>query len=197
MEKLNFEKLNGLVPAIVQEYQTGDVLMLGFMNQEALDHTLEEGTVTFYSRTKGRLWKKGETSGNFLRVVSLDVDCDSDAILIQARPAGPVCHTGAASCFPPEDAGNVLGRLSKVIADRKSALPENSYTARLFKEGMARIAQKVGEEAVELSIAAQYPDAARCIEEAADLMYHILVLLAQKGIALNDVYTELEKRMKK
>ena len=195
---LNFDKLNGLLPAVVQHADRGDVLMLGFMNQEALDRTLREKRVTFWSRSKQRLWIKGETSGNYLNVVSLHHDCDNDALLILARPAGPVCHTGEKNCFSTKHAfdGSALGRLEEVVVGRKTYAPENSYTAQLFTEGIAKIAQKVGEEAVELSIAAQYPDKRRCTEEAADLFYHTLVLLAGKDIPLADVYGELERRMK-
>ncbi len=195
---LNFDKLNGLLPAVVQHAERGDVLMLGFMNQEALDWTLREKRVTFWSRSKQRLWMKGETSGNYLNVVSLHPDCDNDALLILARPTGPVCHTGEKNCFSSEHSfdGSTLGRLEEVVVGRKTHAPESSYTARLFTEGIAKIAQKVGEEAVELSIAAQYPDTQRCIEEAADLFYHTLVLLAGKDIPLAEVYGELERRMK-
>jgi phosphoribosyl-ATP pyrophosphohydrolase/phosphoribosyl-AMP cyclohydrolase len=198
-QDLNFEKMNGLIPAVVQDPEDGTVLMLGFMNREALEHTEKEGMVHFFSRTKRRLWKKGETSGNVLRVVSIDADCDHDALLVRARPAGPVCHTGQRSCFPAHEnsLGEVLKSLSAVIAERKSTMPQNSYTSQLFAEGVARIAQKVGEEAVELSISAQYPDQRRCIEETADLLYHLLVLLAEKEIDLSQIADELESRMKK
>ena len=195
---INFEKMNGLIPAIVQDAATGAVLMTGFMNREAYEKTAAEKRVTFWSRTKKRLWTKGETSGNFLNVVSMEADCDGDAVLIEAVPSGPVCHTGAPSCFPAEKrfASNVLGSLAAVIASRKASMPEGSYTAKLFSEGRSRIAQKVGEEAVELAIAAQHDDPRRTAEEAADLLYHMLVLLADRGIPLSDVLSELSSRMK-
>jgi len=195
---LNFDKLNGLVPAVVQDADSGDVLMVGFMNQDALDRTLQEKRVTFWSRSKQRLWMKGETSGNVLHLVSLHHDCDNDALLILARPDGPVCHTGETNCFSSHHRFNksILEKLDAIVVGRKAHSPENSYTAKLLSEGIPKIAQKVGEEAVELSIAAQYPDKQRCIEEAADLFYHTLVLLAGKEIPLSDVYAELEKRMK-
>ena len=195
---LNFQKLDGLVPAIVQDSVNGTVLMLGFMNQDALDRTLAEKRVTFWSRTQRRLWTKGETSGNYLNVVSLHADCDNDALLILARPTGPVCHTGKQNCFSTEFSFNqtILERLEEIIRDRKVNPKENSYTSKLFADGTAKMAQKVGEEAVELSIAAQYPDKQRCIEEAADLFFHTIVLLAGKGIPLVDVYRELESRKK-
>jgi len=199
IEKVNFEKMNGLVPAIVQDADDGIVLMVGFMNKEALEQTIKERQVTFWSRSKSRLWKKGETSGNVMHVVSIDVDCDADSVLIRAHPAGPVCHTGTRSCFPPSsspESAQVLARLFSIIQDRKRRLPEQSYTSKLFREGTARIAQKVGEEAVELAIAAQFPDQQRIIEETADLFYHAFVLLVEKKIDLSQVYEELAKRMK-
>ena len=196
--KVNFEKMNGLVPAIVQDADDCTVLMLGFMNAEALERTLKDELVTFWSRTKQRLWQKGETSDNHLEVVSIDVDCDEDTLLIRARPRGPVCHTGSRSCFPEQPgghAGRVLSRLAEIIADRKEKSPEGSYTAKLLNAGNQKIGQKLGEEAVELAIAAQYADAQRCTEEAADLVYHLMVLLAAKGLSLEQVEAELEKRM--
>jgi phosphoribosyl-AMP cyclohydrolase / phosphoribosyl-ATP pyrophosphohydrolase len=193
---LNFDKLNGLVPAVVQDADSGDVLMVGFMNQDALDRTLQEKRVTFWSRSKQRLWMKGETSGNVLHLVSVHHDCDDDALLILARPDGPVCHTGEKNCFSSHHVFNILDKLDAIVVGRKAHSPDSSYTAKLFSEGIPKIAQKVGEEAVELSIAAQYTDKQRCIEEAADLFYHTLVLLAGKEIPLSDVYGELKKRMK-
>jgi phosphoribosyl-ATP pyrophosphohydrolase/phosphoribosyl-AMP cyclohydrolase len=198
INEVNFEKMNGLVPAIIQDADDRTVLMLGFMNAEALERTLNDKLVTFWSRTKQRLWQKGETSGNCLEVVSIDVDCDEDTLLIRARPRGPVCHTGRRSCFqnqPGGQAGRVLSRLAQIIASRKEKTPEGSYTAELFKAGAQKIGQKLGEEAVELAIAAQYSDAQRCTEEAADLVYHLMVLLASKDIGMEQVETELEKRM--
>ena len=201
-ETINFEKMGGLVPAVVQDVDDGTVLMVGFMNKEAFERTLAEHEVVFWSRSKSRLWKKGETSGNSLRVVSNDVDCDGDALLIRAlrQGAGVVCHKGTKSCFgegPKPYSGNVLTELFSIIRERKSTPPENSYTARLFKEGTARIGQKVGEEAVELAIASQHTDTNRIVEETADLLYHILVLLADKGIDLAEVYGELARRRTK
>jgi phosphoribosyl-AMP cyclohydrolase / phosphoribosyl-ATP pyrophosphohydrolase len=196
--EVNFEKMNGLVPAIVQDADDRTVLMLGFMNAEALEHTLNNRLVTFWSRTKQRLWQKGETSGNCLDVVSVDMDCDKDTLLIRARPRGPVCHIGNRNCFPEQPdgrAGRVLSRLAEIIASRKEKLPEGSYTTKLFNAGAQRIGQKLGEEAVELAIAAQYADAQRCTEEAADLVYHLMVLLAAKDISLEQVEVELESRM--
>jgi phosphoribosyl-AMP cyclohydrolase / phosphoribosyl-ATP pyrophosphohydrolase len=195
---VDFEKMNGLVPAIVQDAGDGTILMLGFMNAEALERTLQERLVTFWSRTKQRLWQKGETSGNHLELVSVAVDCDADTLLIRAQPRGPVCHTGKRSCFPEqpdEHLGGVLNRLEDTITNRKDKAPEGSYTARLFKEGVQKIGQKLGEEAVELAIAAQYPDIQRCIEESADLVYHLMVLLAAKDITFRQVEAELAKRM--
>jgi phosphoribosyl-ATP pyrophosphohydrolase/phosphoribosyl-AMP cyclohydrolase len=195
---VDFEKMNGLVPVIVQDADDGTVLMLGYMNGEALERTLDENLVTFWSRSKQRLWQKGETSGNHLEVLSVDVDCDSDTLLVQARPRGPVCHTGSRSCFPEQPdkhLGGVLSRLAETINSRKDTAPEGSYTARLFKSGVQKIGQKVGEEAVELAIAAQYRDLQRCIEESADLVYHLMVLLAAKGITFQQVEAELAKRM--
>jgi phosphoribosyl-ATP pyrophosphohydrolase/phosphoribosyl-AMP cyclohydrolase len=196
--EVNFEKMNGLVPAIVQDADDRTVLMLGFMNAEALERTLKDGLVTFWSRTKQRLWQKGEVSANHLEVVSVDVDCDEDTLLIRARPRGPVCHTGSRSCFPEQpggQAGRVLNRLAEIIASRKEKSPEGSYTAKLFNAGAQKIGQKLGEEAVELAIAAQYSDAQRCTEEAADLVYHLMVLLAAKDLSLEQVEAELERRM--
>lgn len=198
IERIDFEKMDGLVPAVIQDADDGAVLMLGFMNSAALERTVEDGRVTFLSRTKGRLWQKGESSGNYLDVISIDVDCDGDTLLIKARPSGPVCHTGARSCFPSQTgarAGKILSRLTRIISDRKANRPEGSYTSRLFSEGEQKIGQKVGEEAIELAIAAQYSDKQRCVEEAGDLVYHLLVLLAAKEITLDEVEAELEKRM--
>jgi phosphoribosyl-AMP cyclohydrolase / phosphoribosyl-ATP pyrophosphohydrolase len=197
IEQLNFSKMNGLIPAVVQDAESGLVLMVGFMNREALQCTLDQNQVVFWSRSKKRLWKKGESSGNYLNVISVTTDCDNDAVLIQARPTGPVCHTGTPSCFPVS-AGreNIVERLFAIIRDRKTNKPDGSYTTSLFSGGRMRIAQKVGEEAVELSIAAQYPDKKSVIAETADLLYHTLVLLAEREIELTDVYAELAGRMK-
>lgn len=196
IEKLQFDKLNGIVPAIIQDAGDGTVLMVGFMNREAVEQTLRDRQVIFWSRTKQRLWKKGETSGNVLHVVSAVTDCDNDSLLIKVKPSGPVCHTGERSCFPKDSSlsGTMLQHLEKIIQSRKKEMPEGSYTTELFRTGVARIAQKVGEEAVELSIAAQYNDKQRIIEETADLLYHTIVLLTEKEISMQDVCRELEKR---
>jgi phosphoribosyl-ATP pyrophosphohydrolase/phosphoribosyl-AMP cyclohydrolase len=198
-DKLNFEKLNGLVPAVVQDSQTRQVLMVGFMNREALEKTLSDKKVTFWSRTKKRLWQKGETSGNYLEFVSIQTDCDNDSVLIKAIPHGPVCHTNQFTCFGEDemkDAGSVLSKLEEIIRERQRTMPEGSYTSKLFKEGTPRIAQKVGEEGVEVALAAVLGDKKRFTEESADLLYCLLVLLRQQGMALEDVTTELRKRMK-
>ncbi len=198
IDSIDFEKMNGLVPAVVQDAGDGTVLMVGFMNREAVQKTLDDRQVVFWSRSKQRLWKKGETSGNVLDLVSIDLDCDNDALLIKANPRGPTCHTGSRSCFKnsqSDDGFGVLARLAGIIRKRKAELPEKSYTTDLFRRGLPFIGQKVGEEAVELSIAAQYPDEQRCIEETADLLYHTLVLLEAKNIEVGRVMGELEKRM--
>jgi phosphoribosyl-ATP pyrophosphohydrolase/phosphoribosyl-AMP cyclohydrolase len=199
LDKLNFEKLNGLVPAVIQDARTNQMLMVGFMNREALDKTLANKKVTFWSRTKQRLWQKGETSGNFLEFVSLQTDCDNDSLLIKAIPHGPVCHTSQFTCFGEDEmmnVGTVLCRLEEIILDRQQKMPEGSYTAKLFKEGAPRIAQKVGEEGVEVALAGVLGDKKRLTEESADLLYNLLVLLRQQGLSLEDVTKELQKRMK-
>ena len=200
IDTLNFAKLNGLLPAVVQDSDSGAVLMLGFMNREALEKTIAGKQVVFYSRTKARLWKKGETSGNVLNVVSIAPDCDNDSLLIKAKPAGPVCHTGDTSCFKDAGGSGELSFISELIAiikERRKEMPEESYTAKLFTRGIAKIGQKVGEEGVELAIAAQYDDKQRCIEEAADLLFHTFVLLEAKGIEFSSVVGELKGRMGK
>jgi len=199
MDKLNFEKLGGLVPAVIQDARTNQVLMVGFMNREALNKTLTDKKVTFWSRTKKRLWQKGETSGNFLEYVSMQTDCDNDSLLIKAIPHGPVCHTNQFTCFGEDEAvdvGNVLCRLEEIIRNRKQMMPEGSYTSKLFKEGTPRIAQKVGEEGVEVALASVLNDKKRFIEESADLLFHLLVLLCQQDLVLADVTKELRNRMK-
>jgi phosphoribosyl-ATP pyrophosphohydrolase/phosphoribosyl-AMP cyclohydrolase len=168
--------------------------MVGFMNPEALRLTIQERRVTFWSRTRKQLWQKGESSGNYLNVVSMEVDCDGDTLLIQALPEGPVCHTGAPSCFATERNQAQLSQLESIILERKSTMPEGSYTARLLEKGILKVGQKVGEEAVELALAAQYPDQKRCIEEAADLIYHVLILLAARDIPFALVEDELAQR---
>ncbi len=199
IDTLNFEKLGGILPVVVQDAETLQVLMVGFMNKEALQRTLDERCVTFWSRTRNRLWQKGETSGHFLEVVSLHVDCDNDALLIKAKTHGPVCHTGHYTCFGDEQLlqpGVVLQALEKIIEQRKTTMPEGSYTSKLFSEGVSRIAQKVGEEAVETIIAAMQNDKKRLAEESADLVYHLLVLLCQQGMSLQDITDELRRRMR-
>ncbi len=200
IDKLNFTKLGGLIPAIVQDTVTRQVLMVGFMNQEAVERTLRDRRVTFWSRTKKRLWQKGETSGNFLEVSSVQIDCDADALLILAIPAGPVCHTGSYTCFneaKSSDAHSVLEGLENIIRERRQQKPAGSSTARLFQQGTPRIAQKVGEEAVETVVAALQNDRASLKEESADLLYHLLVLLQDQGLTLDDVAVILKKRMVK
>ncbi len=198
-ENLNFDKLNGLIPAIVQDAATNQVLMVGFMNRSALEKTIADKKVTFWSRTKQRLWQKGETSGNYLEFVSATPDCDNDSLLVKATPHGPVCHTGAFTCFGEReliDAGSVLRRLETTIRDRRKTMPSDSYTAKLFTAGTPRIAQKVGEESVETIIAALSKNKQRLTEESADLLYHLIVLLCQEESALEDVTEELRRRMK-
>jgi phosphoribosyl-ATP pyrophosphohydrolase/phosphoribosyl-AMP cyclohydrolase len=199
-DTLNFSKLNGLVPAIVQDNDSLQVLMVGFMNREAIEKTEREGTVVFWSRTKQRLWQKGETSGNTLQVVSMAIDCDGDALLIRATPRGPVCHTGTFSCFGEDRIAatqSVFDRLEAIVRDRQRLLPEQSYTAALLQQGTAKIAQKVGEEAVEVVIASLQDDAKAVREESADLLYHLVVLLRERGLSLNDVAETLRERMEK
>jgi len=196
-QSLDFEKGGGILPAIIQDSETRQVLMLGYMNREALDKTLAEGRVTFYSRSKKRLWTKGETSGNYLNVNDLKIDCDKDTILIQARPAGPVCHTGSDTCFDETNENqHFLHHLERVIQQRRDAPSGESYTSSLFRKGINKVAQKVGEEAVELVIEAKDDNDDLFLGEAADLMYHYLVLLAAKGKTLNDIIQVLESRHK-
>jgi phosphoribosyl-ATP pyrophosphohydrolase/phosphoribosyl-AMP cyclohydrolase len=196
--QLDFEKQGGLVPAIIQDAATHVVLMLGFMNQEALQVTQELGKVTFYSRSKGRLWTKGETSGHFLLVKDILVDCDQDSLLIKAEPIGPTCHTGSQTCFfeENEDPLAFLRVLTKTISERKDQPTESSYTASLFKKGINKIAQKVGEEAVELVIEAKDHNKELFMGEAADLLFHYLVLLEAKGYSLSEVVQLLKSRHK-
>ena len=196
--KLDFEKMGGLIPAIVQDNNTNKVLMLGFMNEEAYEETKETGKVTFFSRTKSRLWMKGETSGNTLQVVSMMVDCDNDTILIKANPAGPVCHTGADTCFGEKNVEDImfLKYLQDFIEQRRQEMPEGSYTTSLFLKGVNRMAQKVGEEAVETVIEATNGTEDGFIYEASDLIYHLIVLLTSKGLRLEDLARELKKRHK-
>lgn len=196
--KLDFEKMGGLIPAIVQDNQTNKVLMLGFMNEEAYETTKETGKVTFFSRTKNRIWMKGETSGNTLQVVSMLVDCDNDTLLIKAIPNGPVCHTGADTCFGEKNVEDILflKYLQNFIERRRQEMPEGSYTTSLFLKGVNRMAQKVGEEAVETVIEATNGTEEGFVYEASDLIYHLIVLLSSKGLRLEDLARELKKRHK-
>ncbi len=196
---IDFEKLSGLVPAVVQDNQTQKVLMVGFMNADAVNKTLETGQVTFFSRTKNRLWTKGEESGNFLNVVSILIDCDNDTLLLKANPVGPVCHTGSDTCFDEKNAKTgvqFLSFLQDLIEKRKLEMPEGSYTTSLFAKGTRKITQKVGEEAVETIIGAMANDDENFIYESADLVYHLMVLLTHKGFRIEDIAKELEKRHK-
>ena len=198
---LNYQKYaDGLIPAIVQNADTGAVLMLGFMNEDALTTTQATGRVTFFSRTRRQLWTKGETSGNYLEVVSIKADCDDDTLLIAARPAGPVCHTGAETCFGESNSFqrpvDMLLELECVIDARRRENSPGSYVASLFERGINKIAQKVGEEAVELVIEAKDNDLGRFRSEAADLLFHYLILLRSKGVSIEDVMEELRARRK-
>jgi phosphoribosyl-ATP pyrophosphohydrolase/phosphoribosyl-AMP cyclohydrolase len=197
VKTVNFSKLNGLVPCIVQDAATNIVLMLGFMNVEALEKTIQEKKVTFFSRSKKRLWTKGETSGNFFLLVDILNDCDDDTLLIKVQPTGPACHTGADTCFGETNTEWNLASLEKIIDSRKSNPVKGSYTTTLFESGMNKIAQKVGEEAVELVIEAKDTNDELFLNEAADLMFHYLVLLKAKGHSLDAVVDILQKRHKK
>ena len=192
----DFDKMDGLVPAIIQDNNTQKVLMLGFMNQEAYEKTLATGKVTFFSRTKQRLWTKGETSGNFLEVVSVKSDCDNDTLLVQVHPTGPVCHTGTDTCWGEKNEQDILflKELQDFIDKRHEEMPENSYTTSLFKTGGNKMAQKVGEEAVETIIEACNGTDERLIYEGADLLYHLIVLLTSKGYRIEDLARELKER---
>lgn len=194
--ELDFEKMNGLVPAIIQDNYTQKVLMLGFMNKEAYDKTVETGKVTFFSRTKNRLWTKGEESGNFLHVVSIQADCDKDTLLIKVHPEGPVCHTGTDTCWGEKNDQDImfLKELQDFIDKRHAEMPEKSYTTSLFKSGVNKMAQKVGEEAVETIIEACNGTDERLIYEGADLLYHLIVLLTSKGYRIEDLARELKER---
>ena len=196
--KLDFEKMGGLIPAIVQDNDTNKVLMLGFMNEEAYEKTMQTGKVTFFSRTRNCLWTKGETSGNVLKVISVLVDCDNDTLLVKAHPTGPVCHTGADTCFGEknEEVIMFLKYLQNFIERRRQEMPEGSYTTSLFMKGINRMAQKVGEEAVETVIEATNGTDDRLIYEASDLIYHLIVLLTSKGMRIEDLAKELKKRHK-
>ncbi|OAV67969.1 Phosphoribosyl-ATP pyrophosphatase [Bacteroidales bacterium Barb6XT] len=196
--ELNFDKSGGLIPAVIQDNNTSKVLMLGFMNEEAYRQTVETGKVTFFSRTKNRLWMKGETSGNTLQVISIKADCDNDTLLVKVEPAGPVCHTGEDTCFGEKNEEDVmfLKLLQNFIERRRQEMPEGSYTTSLFNKGVNRMAQKVGEEAVETVIEATNGTEEGFIYEASDLMYHLIVLLTSKGLRIEDLAKELKKRHK-
>lgn len=197
MKAIDFNKMQGLVPAIIQDAKTKNVLMLGFMNEEAYNKTVELKKVTFYSRTKQRLWTKGEESGNFLNVVDIKNDCDGDTLLITVNPVGPVCHTGTDTCWGEKNEANPLLFLSELqdfIERRHEEMPEGSYTTSLFKDGINRMAQKVGEEALEAVIEACNGTNERLVYEGSDLFYHLIVLLTSKGLRIEDLATELQKR---
>ena len=193
---LDFGKMHGLVPAIIQDNYTQKVLMLGFMNEEAYNKTVETGKVTFFSRTKNRLWTKGEARGNFLHLVSIAADCDNDTLLIKVNPAGPVCHTGTDTCWGEKNEQDImfLKELQDFIDKRHEEMPEKSYTTSLFKSGVNKMAQKVGEEAVETIIEACNGTDERLIYEGADLLYHLIVLLTSKGYRIEDLARELKER---
>ncbi len=195
--QLDFEKTGGLIPAIIQDSTTKNVLMLGYMNEEALQITQETGRVTFWSRTRKCLWTKGETSGHYLSVVSITPDCDNDTLLVEAVPHGPVCHTGSDTCFGGKneaDSIHFLSSLQDVVCQRHKDMPEGSYTTSLFRDGTNRMAQKVGEEALEAVIEAVSGNNERLVYEAADLIYHLEVLLASKGLRIEDIADELRQR---
>ena len=193
---IDFSKTNGLVPVIIQDHKTRQVLMLGYMNEEALQKTQRDNIVTFFSRSKNRLWTKGETSGNYLKVVSITKDCDQDTLLIQVNPSGPTCHNGTTSCFADETPLPFLNQLEQVIENRIANQNASSYVASLFQKGINKIAQKVGEEAVELVIEAKDNNKELFLNEAADLLFHYLLLLKAKDFGLADVETILKSRMK-
>ena len=194
--ELDFEKMNGLIPAIIQDNYTQKVLMLGFMNKEAYEKTMETGKVTFFSRTKNRLWTKGEESGNFLHVVSVKADCDNDTLLIMVHPEGPVCHKGTDTCWGDKNEQDImfLKELQDFIDRRRQEMPEKSYTTSLFNSGVNKMAQKVGEEAVEPILEACNGTDERLIYEGADLLYHLIVLLTYKGYRIEDLARELKER---
>lgn len=195
--EIDFNKMDGLVPAVIQDAKTKNVLMLGFMNEEAYKKTVETGKVTFWSRSRKCLWTKGETSGNFLNLVSIKNDCDNDTLLVRVNPVGPVCHKGTDTCWAEDNVYepiNFLAELQDFIDKRKEEMPENSYTTALFKKGTKRIAQKVGEEALETVIEAVSGNKEKTVYEASDLIYHLIVLLSDEGISINDVALELLKR---
>ncbi len=195
--EIDFNKMNGLVPAIVQDAQTKTVLMLGYMNEEAYNKTIETGKVTFWSRSRNTLWTKGETSGNFLHLVDIKVDCDNDTLLVKANPDGPTCHKGTDTCWGEKNEKNpllFLTELQDFIEKRHEEMPEGSYTTSLFKDGLNRMAQKVGEEALELVIEACNGTNERLIYEGSDMLYHLIVLLTSKGLRIEEMASELAER---
>lgn len=198
MQEINFSKNNGLVPAIIQDALTKNVLMLGYMNQEALQQTIETRKVTFYSRSKQRLWVKGEESGNFLYLETILPDCDQDTLLVMVRPAGPVCHNGTDTCWGQQNQSveGMINQLERTIEDRRSGKHKDSYVYSLFETGINKIAQKVGEEAVEMVIESMDDNDSLFLNESADLFFHYLLLLAAKGYAMSDVVAVLRKRVK-
>lgn len=198
LDKIDWDKGDGLVPAIVQNSDNGQILMLAYMDRAALAQTISSKKVTFFSRSKNRLWTKGETSGNWLDYICGEMDCDADTLLIQARPQGPSCHTGSVTCFNDQTPSNIgfLDQLGRLIAERHKTMPEGSYTTSLFSEGKARIAQKVGEEGVELALARMKDDSAEMASEAADLLFHMMVLLEDAGLSLADAIKVLQDRHK-
>ena len=198
LDKIDWDKGDGLVPAIVQNSDNGQILMLAYMDRAALAQTISSKKVTFFSRSKNRLWTKGETSGNWLDYISGEMDCDADTILIQARPQGPSCHTGSVTCFNDQTPSNIgfLDQLGRLIAERHKTMPKGSYTTSLFTEGKARIAQKVGEVGVELALARMKDDSTEMANETADLLFHMMVLLEDAGLSLADAITVLQDRHK-
>ena len=195
--KIDFDKNSvGLVPAIIQDVETKNVLMLGFMNKEALDLTLESNKVHFFSRSKNRIWMKGEESGNFLNLISLKPDCDNDSLLLKVKPQGPTCHKGDDTCWGEKNDQNFLDTLEKIIMDRITNLSDNSYVSNLFKKGIDKIAQKLGEEATEVIIASKNENKKELIYESADLLFHFLILLQKRNLRFKDVVNELEQRNK-
>ncbi|EGU30107.1 bifunctional phosphoribosyl-AMP cyclohydrolase/phosphoribosyl-ATP diphosphatase HisIE [Vibrio scophthalmi] len=198
IERIDWQKVDGLVPVIVQDFLSSQVLMMGYMNQDALVTTGETGHVTFFSRTKQRLWTKGESSGNVLKLVNAALDCDNDTLLVKVTPVGPTCHTGTTTCWDGDKQAESqlvwLHQLEQLLADRKNADPDSSYTASLYARGTKRISQKVGEEGVEVALAATSGDKAELVCESADLIYHLFVLLQDQGLSFNDVINKLKER---
>jgi len=197
MLNIDFNKGNGLIPAVIQDHDTLQVLMVGFMNEEAFNKTRNEGKVTFFSRSKNRLWTKGETSGNFLYVKEIINDCDNDSLLIKVNPAGPVCHTGNKSCFNDETAKGFIYELEQIVNQRINENIRDSYTNKIYRQGINKVAQKVGEESVELIIEAKDNNIELFKNEVADLLYHLLILLRAKGACLSDIEEVLHKRHRK